>query len=148
MILLNKKYYDYTKALFFLNFTPLKSVISSFEVSVTVNLCLEKVCESEATLPPGSGYGIVASYLAVCWNYLGALFRKTLIPGDTPRYSESVCLSCCGGIGLSKVPMSSAVRGPAVSASPGNLLEVLEIKSHPRPIENQNLYVHKTSREL
>lgn len=50
MILLNKKYYDYTKSLFFLNFIPLKPVIYPFEIPVTVNLCLEKVCELEVTI--------------------------------------------------------------------------------------------------
>lgn len=49
-ILFNKKYYGYTKALFFLNFTPLKLVISSFEIPVTVNLCLDKVCELEVII--------------------------------------------------------------------------------------------------
>lgn len=95
MILLNKKYYGYTKDLFSLtNFTPLKSVISSFEVSVNVNLCLEKVCESEATLPPGSGYWH-CSLVPSCVLELSGSFRKTLISGATPRYSESVGLSCC-----------------------------------------------------
>lgn len=71
MILLNKKYYGYVKALFFLNCTPLKPVISSFEISVTANLCLEKICELEATIAICKrllALSLSIEYLAVYWD--------------------------------------------------------------------------------
>lgn len=76
MILLNKKYYGYVKALFFLNCTPLKPVISSFEISVTANLCLEKICELEATIAICKrllALSLSIEYLAVYWDHLGPL---------------------------------------------------------------------------